>query len=77
MNNFEKSVIGIAKADQALSKVSMIIGGIGFLAIATIVGVIVYKSNKAKKIAAKMEAEKAVQPVATTNTNTNTNTTNV
>jgi hypothetical protein len=49
MNNFEKSVVGIAKADQALNKVSLIIGGISFLVIATVIGVIAYRVNKANK----------------------------
>jgi hypothetical protein len=49
MNTFEKTAIGIAKADQALAKVQMIIGFVGFLTIATVVGVIVYKSKKEKE----------------------------
>lgn len=49
MNSFEKSVIGIAKADQALNKVQMIIGGVIFLGFATFIGIFAYKAHKATK----------------------------
>jgi hypothetical protein len=49
MNSFEKSIIGIAKTDQALNKVNNIIAGVGFVLFIGIVGVIAYKINKAKK----------------------------
>ena len=49
MNNFEKTIIGVAKTDQALNKISMIVGAVTFLGVALVIGVIAYNINKKVK----------------------------
>lgn len=49
MNTFEKSVVGIARADQALNKANMIIGAVAFIGAIVVFGIIVTSISKANK----------------------------
>lgn len=57
MNSFEKTIVGVAKTDQALRKVEWIVGGVIFIGLATFFGIVAYKIHKTKKLADAAKAE--------------------